>query len=419
MEYVPMEAVMKKRFLSLLIAGLLIISLIPAAYAADSYIRIGSREDPRINELLGAIDNQNFTDSGSNASKAKKMIRHAILDARFAAIDGEAFNYPNSGSYVTVIDDGTYRVGIRGAKGCFAYANYITNLIYGEDIGTAGLSNPIGRQRHTPETLKNLLLTQAQAGEHIRIGEVHSVAFISADENGFYCLSYQNLSSTNNIELQYWTYEEFLNYSYYNGYEVYLFNANPAVNTQISNYYKPTEHINPFTDVPENSEYCSAVLWIYEQGITTGATSTTYDLNGQCTRGQAVTFLWRAAGCPKRIFATNPFNDISKDAYYYDAILWASQQGICNGYEDGSFRPDETVTRAHFVTFLWRANNQPEPDNPMNPFNDVYLGKYYYKAVLWGNSKNVIKGTGDGRFLPDDPCTRGQVALFMYRDLNK
>lgn len=413
---------MKKRLLSLLIAGLMIISLIPAAYAADSYLHITTRTDPRINTMLDAIDAQNFTDSGTTAKKAKNMISHVIFNARFAAIDGESFNYPNSGGYVSVIDDGTYRVGIRGAKGCFAYANYVTNLVYGEERGTAGLSNVVGRQMHSTESLKNLLITQAQAGEHIRIGDAHSVAFVAADEFGFYCLSYQNLNSTNNIELQYWTYDEFLSYSYYVGNEIYLFNTNPAVNTEITSFtssYEPEEHTNPFTDVSEDSEYYYAVLWIYEAGITTGYTSTEYNLNGHCTRAQAVTFLWRAAGCPKRLFARNPFPDVSKDAYYYDAILWACDQGICNGYSDGTFRPNETVTRAHFVTFLWRANNQPEPLDPMNPFSDVYLGQYYFKAVLWGNSNNIIKGSGDGRFMPDEPCTRGQVALFMYRDLQK
>lgn len=409
---------MKKKFLSLLIAGLMIISLIPSAFA-DSYIRIGSKSDPRIDEMLNAIDSQNFDDSGTNAKKAKKMIKHVIFDASFAAIDGGSFNYPNSGGYVSVIDDGTYSVGIRGAKGCFAYANYVTNLVYGEELGTAGLNNIVGRQVHTPDTLKNLLVTQAQAGEHIRIGDVHSVAFVSADEDGFYCLSYQNMNATNNIELQYWTYEEFLNYSYYSGYEVYLFNANTAINREVSNLYAPNEHMQPFTDVPEDSEYYDAVIWIFDKGITTGYTSTEFNIDGRCTRAQAVTFLWRAAGCPTGIFMQNSFSDVSRDAYYHDAIVWASSQGICKGFSDGCFHPDDTVTRAQFITLLWRANNEPEPINPVNMYSDIYLGQYFYKAVLWGSERNIIKGNGEGQFMPDNPCTRGQIALFMYRDMSK
>ncbi len=424
---------MKKRIISLFIAGLMILSLIPSALA-DDYLRIASSSDSRINLMLDAIDQQNFANSGTTANDAKNKIKHVIFNARFAAIGGDSFNYPNSGSYVSVIDDGTYKVNIRGAKGCFAYANYVTNLIYGEERGTAGLDNAIGRQVHTPESLKTLLTTQAQAGEHIRIGEVHSVAFISADEYGFFCLSYQNLNSTNNIELQYWTYEEFLNFSYYSGYEVYLFNTNTAVNAADVPNNVPTIIINPaadihiggaysgndtnpFTDVPVNSEYYNAVSWIYNKGITTGVSTTSFDLYGYCTRAQAVTFLWRAANCPKRYNAQNLFNDIDPNAFYYEAVLWASEQGICNGYGDGSFHPNDVITRAQFVTLLWRAKNQPEPSNTMNPFTDVYLGQYYYKAVLWGNGESVIKGCGDGRFLPNNSCTRGQIALFMYRDM--
>ncbi len=405
---------MKKRLLSLLIVGLLLFSLIPSVFAADNYVHMLDKNDPRIDEMLNAIDDQNFRNSGTTAAKAKKMIKHAIFDARFAAIGGQSFNYPNGGPYYYEINDGTYNVEIRGATGCFAYANYITNLIYGTEKGTAGLDNKVGRQYPTPESLKALLTTKAQAGEHLRIAEVHSVAFISADADGFYCLSYQNLNSINNIELQYWTYEDFINYSYYTGHEIYLCDTNTVENTDTDEYYTDEELMNPFTDVYRDSPYYEAVLWIYNEGITTGYTDTEFRINGDCTRAQAVTFLWRAAGepCPQTV--NNPFSDVSNYAYYYDAILWAVEQGIIKGYEDGTFRPNETVTRAQFVTLLWRYEGSPSPKSDNCIFPDV-TDPNYSKAILWGNDNDIVKGYEDGTFRPGNTCTRGHVAMFMYR----
>lgn len=411
---------MIKRLLGLLIAGLLMFSLIPSAFAAaDPYTHILDKEDPLIDEMLDAIDNQNFRNSGTTAANAKKMIKHAIFDARFAAIGGGAFDYPNGGQYATVIWDGENSVNIRGATGCFAYANYITNLIYGTEKGTAGLDNKVGRQLPTAESLKALLTTKAQAGEHLRIAEVHSVAFISADADGFYCLSYQNLNSTNNIELQYWTYEQFINYSYYTGHEIYLCDTSTVENTDTDECYISyinKELINPFTDVSKDSPYYEAVLWIYSKGITTGYTETEFQINGDCTRAQAVTFLWRAAGMPSPQTARNPFSDVSNYAYYYNAILWAVEQGIIKGYEDGTFHPNETVTRAQFVTLLWRYEGSPSVVSEGKMFPDV-TDPNYSGAILWGNDNGIVKGYEDGTFRPGNTCTRGHVALFMYRDM--
>lgn len=407
---------MKKRILSLLTAVLLMFSLVPNAFAVDNYYHIVDKNDPRIDKMIEAISQQNFKDSGTTAKKAQTTIKHIIFDARFAAIGGEGFNYPNSGNYFTLIDDGTYQVEIRGATGCFAYANYVSNMVYGKERGTAGLSNEIGRQMPTPESLKALLTTQAQAGEHLRIGEVHSVAFVSADADGFYCMSYQNVQNTNNIELQYWTYEDFINYSYYVGRPMYLFNANKALNTDLDNYYGDDEMVNPFTDVSKNSVYYDAVVWSFEEGITTGYTPTEYNINGDCTRAQAVTFLWRAAGEPAPKSTKNPFSDVSNQAYYYKAILWAVENGITKGYEDGTFHPNATVTRAQFVTFLWRAEGSHSPKDTKNIFPDV-TDPNYSEAIIWSNENEIAKGYEDGTFRPANTCTRGHVAMFMFRAL--
>ncbi len=181
---------------------------------------------------------------------------------------------------------------------------------------------------------------------------------------------------------------------------------------------------SPFTDVSGNSVYFDAVLWAVDKGITNGTTATTFAPNKNCTRGQVVTFLWREAGSPEPESSDNPFDDVSDSGPckpYYKAILWAAENGITTGYPDGSFRPNDTVTRAQFVTFLWRAEGSPEPESSDNPFNDVSAtgsGAPYYKAILWAVEQGVTNGYGRYTFRPNATCTRWQVVLFMYRAYN-
>ena len=172
-----------------------------------------------------------------------------------------------------------------------------------------------------------------------------------------------------------------------------------------------TEQVMGFTDVPANSWYAGAVAWAVEQGITSGTSDTTFSPNVSCTRAQMVTFLWRASGTPE-IGTTSPFSDVSADAYYYDAVLWAIEQGITGGTGDGKFSPDAPCTRAQMATFLWRANGSPEVTGT-TPFSDVSAGTYYCNAVLWAYEQNITNGTGGGKFSPDAPCTRAQMVQML------
>lgn len=418
---------MKKLFFGLLLAVIIVFAAAPSALA-DGYVHITDKNDARIENMLSAIDSQNFEGSGTNAEHAKQTISHVLYNSSFAVFSNGQFYYSNAGSYVTTISDGTYDVQIRGAKGCFALASYVTNLTYGYDKGTAGLDNKVGNQSHTTESFKNLILTEAQAGEHMRINDKHSVAFISADENGFYCISYQDMEGCT-AELEYWTYEAFVNK--YSGYQIGIFNANTAVNSGDMTKSNHTHNFvdgkcsicgyvlgNPFTDVDSSSQYYDAVLWMYGQGITKGYSALEYNVSGECTRGQVVTFLWREAGCPAPKSSSSSFADVDPQSYYRDAVTWATEQGIVKGYKDGSFGPNDTVTRAQFITFLWRMEGEPKPKNKNNPFADVLEGDFY-KAILWGSGEGVVKGYENGLFRPNDPCTRGHVALFMYRNFAK
>ena len=172
-----------------------------------------------------------------------------------------------------------------------------------------------------------------------------------------------------------------------------------------------TEQVMGFTDVPANSWYAGAVAWAVEQGITSGTSDTTFSPNVSCTRAQMVTFLWRASGTPE-IGTTSPFSDVSADAYYCDAVLWAVEQGITGGTGDGKFSPDAPCTRAQMATFLWRANGSPKVTGT-TPFSDVSAGTYYCNAVLWAYEQNITNGTGGGKFSPDAPCTRAQMVQML------
>lgn len=168
----------------------------------------------------------------------------------------------------------------------------------------------------------------------------------------------------------------------------------------------------PFVDVSPDAYYADAVAWAVENGITNGTSDTTFGPNISCTRAQMVTFLWRAAGSPKSA-AGNPFTDVSSGAYYYEAVLWAVSEGITSGTSATTFAPDATVTRAQTVTFLYRAAGSPAVNG--GSFADVPADAYYASAVAWAVNEGVTNGTGATTFSPDANCTRAQIVTFMYR----
>lgn len=171
---------------------------------------------------------------------------------------------------------------------------------------------------------------------------------------------------------------------------------------------------NPFVDVYENDYYYKSVLWAVDKGITAGVDDTRFGSDEVCTRAQAVTFLWRAIGSPEPETTTNPFVDVTEKNYYYKAVLWASENKITNGTDKTHFSPDATVTRAQFVSFLWRLQGKEEA-SISNPFVDVYETDYYYKPVLWAVENKITAGTDATRFSPDGSCLRCQVVTFLYR----
>ena len=169
-----------------------------------------------------------------------------------------------------------------------------------------------------------------------------------------------------------------------------------------------------FVDVATGSYYEDAVDWAVENGITKGTDDTHFSPDGICTRAQAVTFLWRTAGSPASKTSAMPFTDVPVGSYYYDAVLWAVENGITKGTSETRFSPDDTCTRAQIVAFLWRSEKSPAAGS-RNPFADVKSTAYYADAVLWAVKEDITKGSTNTTFSPDADCTRAQIVTFLWR----
>ena len=176
-----------------------------------------------------------------------------------------------------------------------------------------------------------------------------------------------------------------------------------------------------FVDVRDESKYYyDAVYWARDNGITKGyAEDNTFRPEEGCTRAQMVTFLWRMAGQPEPSADAKKFSDVKSNAYYYKAVLWAAEKEITKGYQDGTFKPDETCLREHAMTFLYRYAGKPAVKTTKNPFNDIKASDYYYNACVWASENKIANGysTGEhaGGFGPKLECLREHIVTFLYR----
>lgn len=171
----------------------------------------------------------------------------------------------------------------------------------------------------------------------------------------------------------------------------------------------------PFLDVVPGSYSWDAIHWADVHDITKGKTTTSFAPGDTCTRAQAVTFLWRAAGSPEPVAKTTDFTDVEAGRYYYKALLWAVENNIVKGVTATTFQPDAKCSRAQIVTFLWRANGSPKVQAD-NPFTDVKADRYYADAVLWATKAGITNGVTATTFQPDAKCSRAQVVTFLFRN---
>ena len=204
-----------------------------------------------------------------------------------------------------------------------------------------------------------------------------------------------------------------------NGNGKYTFTM-PAANVTVTAAFSKTQTTVSFADVSSDSYCAGAVKWAVENGVTNGTTATTFSPNAACTRGQIVTFLWRAAGSPAPKTTVNPFTDVAADAYYAKAVLWAVENGITNGTTATTFSPDAPCTRAQAVTFLFRgaiANGLEAVtlQELISGFSDAAsLPGYAVSAMNWALANGIVQGNG-GALMPNNTCTRGQIVTFLYR----
>ena len=178
--------------------------------------------------------------------------------------------------------------------------------------------------------------------------------------------------------------------------------------------YCDATRANPFTDVPTDAYYTNAVLWAYENGITNGTTADTFSPYDPCVRAQVVTFLWRQAGEPMPTITVNPFLDVKEEDYFYNAVLWAYENGITDGMELSYFAPYAYCTRAQVVTMLWRQKGCPEPA-AVSSFVDVEPDAWYTDAISWAVGEEITDGLTETFFGPGVTCLRCHVASFLYR----
>ena len=173
-----------------------------------------------------------------------------------------------------------------------------------------------------------------------------------------------------------------------------------------------------FKDVQNTKQGCyTPVYWANDQGIVMGFNDGTFRVDDSCTRGQVVMFLWRTAGSPEPKNTKVKFSDVPASHLYYKAILWASQKGIAAGFNNGTFKPNDPCTRGQIVTFLWRYSGKKTPKAGAKGFSDVSTKHVYYKSIMWACGDGIAAGFGNGTFRPDATCTRGQCVTFLYRML--
>lgn len=187
----------------------------------------------------------------------------------------------------------------------------------------------------------------------------------------------------------------------------------PSGKVNVDAAFSKIETTMNFWDVKQGDYYYDAVKWAVEKRITEGTGANFFSPNASCTRAQMVTFLWRAAGSPAPKSTANPFTDVSANDYFYNAVLWAVENGITTGASTDRFAPGATVSRAQTVTFLYRANGSPAANGAS--FNDVAADEYYANAAAWAVQNGITTGTGNGKFSPNADCTRGQIVTLLYR----
>lgn len=171
-----------------------------------------------------------------------------------------------------------------------------------------------------------------------------------------------------------------------------------------------------FIDMPPVGHWAHLPIdWALTRHITAGTGNNTFSPKAECTRAQAVTFLWKAAGSPVQSGSDCPFTDVPQDAYFRPAVIWASAKGITSGTSSTTFSPNAVCSRSQIITFLWRAKGSPVSGASTSQFADVPDTAYYHDAVAWALEHRITGGTSADTFSPNMTCTREQIVTFLYK----
>ena len=400
---------MKKRILSITLALMMVLALLPfGAMAAEDYDLSPYAE---VLEPLGADVYGTYFDLDGDQSPELLLTQgdsESFVLNIYTLADGAAERIFNQGMVVGPTDF-RYIAVLKNAAG---KTNLLINDQYSEYIGT----DEDGNDWYDSHLRNQIYTVNGTAITHYATAERQEMRTLP-DEDGNYLYIPDNSeyhSPGGSTAEQYYNWMD----RYYDEYAFILeISPDEAIDGVPADQLLAAAK-GGFMDVPAAEYYAEPVAWAVEHGITNGTSRLTFSPLAPCTRGQIVTFLWRANGSPEPKNANNPFVDVKADDYFYKAVLWAVEQGITNGMDLTHFGPETACTRAHVVTFLWRSHNKPAAGTA-NPFVDVPAGEYYTDAVLWAVKENITNGMDAAHFGPDSTCIRGQIVTFLYRDLAK
>lgn len=340
-----------------------------------------------------------------NQSAEKTYGDESFTVTASGAADGSAVTYASSNPEVAAVDAKTGTVTIHGAGSAEITATAAATDTYAQ--ATAKYSLTV--KKATAElTVKDQKISVNQELPDLTQKDFYTVTGLLAGDklDGTIQLSYQKDGKTVTPDTsKAGTYEIAASGAQSKNYEIVYKNGTLTIEKGKD---------MPFEDVVSGSYYENAVIWAVDKNITTGISETLFAPEMTCTRAQAVTFLWRAAGSPTPKTTTVPFTDVDTQSYYYNAVLWAVENNITKGTDANTFSPEMTCTRAQIVTFLWRTHGSPA-SNGTNPFTDLNVNEYYNDAVLWAVQNGITEGVSETSFAPDMNCTRGQIVTFLYR----
>ena len=401
---------MKKRMLSITLALLMVLALLPfGALAAEDY---DLSPYAAVLEGLGADVYGTYFDLDGDKSPELLLTQG----------DGNSFNV----SVYTLADGAAARIfnqGIVTGQTDYRYIGVLqsaagkTNLLINDQYSVFDGTDEEGNDWYDSHLRNQIYTVTGNQITYYGASERQEIRTPS-DDNG----NYLYIPSESRYQLSGSTVDDEQYYNWLNRYyDEYYFMLQISPDEALDGV--PADQLlaaakGGFMDVPAAQYYADPVAWAVEKGITNGTSRLTFSPESPCTRGQVVTFLWRANGSPEPKSASNPFVDVKPSDYFYKAVLWAVEQEITNGMDPTHFGPEIACTRAHVVTFLWRTHDKPAVE-AANPFVDVDPYGYYINAVLWAAKEGITNGMDKTHFGPDNTCIRGQIVTFLYRDLAK